>query len=154
MDDRISQNEEFRPDPLISMIGFGAGIHTMRGKEFIVHNHMGARGTKVVGAALFGTVPSQKLSFNGYGEILILQHTFRRLAMQHSTAVAKGPTFPCRSLFSNKTVFNPQEIGREGIFIKYMAVFPIKILITIIADLQQTIFHPKGIGKIIMKFML
>src|SRR5690606_20807714 len=154
MDHRIPKNNKLCGHPLVTVVGFGIGIDTMRGKQFTVHHHIGTWGTKVACRPVVGAVSAQELSFYGYGKVLILGHAFRGLTMEHGTAVWESPTFATGGLLTHKTVFESQLISRKWIFVKNMPIPLVEILVAIITHLHDPIFHTEGVAKVIIQLML
>lgn len=97
------------------------------------------------------SIPTQQLNFDGIWEFLILPHTFERLPMHHDPTVPQCPTRPARALVTREPVFNPNHIIRERPIEKQMSKPPIKLVILLIRDLQQPVFHAEGVPEVLAR---
>src|SRR5690606_32310695 len=99
------------------------------------------------------TISTEKLCFNGNRKILILQHSLGVLGVKHRSGIPGSPTFSAICLLSYKTIFYLKQVIGVGFVIENMAILLVELVVTIVADLHQTIFYPKGICEIVIQIM-
>jgi hypothetical protein len=73
--------------------------------------------------------------------------------MQHRAAVSQSPAFASRTLLTDKAVFDLKQIVGERFFVENMPVLLVKLGISVVPDLHQSVFYPKGVGEIIVQVM-
>src|SRR5690606_37130968 len=135
--------------PLVAVIGFRPRVDTVPGFKGAIHHHMRTRRAEICRCALILTVATEKLYFYGDGKILIYAHRRGILAMQHRSAVSKGPARTFISLLSDETIFKTQYVVRELIFMKDVTKLFIERRISFIADGKISVFHPKRVPIIL-----
>src|SRR4030043_187565 len=107
----IPGHMEFNGHPLIARIIPGCGVDAMLLDKGISYIYIKSRCAEVSGSPVPFT--TEQLSFNGYREALVKQHTFGGLAMKHSPVVPECPFLSAGYLLAHETVFNPQDITRK-----------------------------------------
>src|SRR5690606_23021813 len=101
-------------------------------KQFPVHDHIGAGRAEVSSGSFVFSVAAEKLNLNGDRKILIDQHGFRILTMQHGPAVVESPSWTTGRLLAHKTVLNCEQIVAELLPIKQVTKLLTEIGISLI----------------------
>src|SRR5512135_2113756 len=95
------------------------------------------------------SIAAQQLHLNRHREILFLPHGFRRLAMNHDSAVPQGPTSSVRQLLADKSILHAQHVVRKRRLVEYVAEPVLKSGISVIVDAKRAILYPEGVGKVL-----
>ena len=136
-------------NPLLAMHGVGCRIDAVGLYQLIFHHHMGARGAKVSGGAGIFAIATEKLDLNTDGKFLVFVDGGRILAVDHHAAIAGGPAWAPFHLITHKTVLNAQGVMAEGLLVKKVAEACPKIVVTVVAHLQQAVFDAEGVFEVV-----
>jgi hypothetical protein len=74
--------------------------------------------------------------------------------VEHGAAVAECPAFAAGGLLADETIFNPQPVVRERLLVKQVAELIAKVLIFVVAHLEQAVFDPEGIAKVVPQLVI
>src|SRR6478672_3245354 len=74
--------------------------------------------------------------------------------MQHHSIIAYSPSRPTLYLLSNKTILDYQQVSRELLFVKYMAILFFEFIILIITYFHYAILDTKRIAIIFIYGMI
>src|SRR5262245_64709318 len=107
----------------------------MSGEELAVHHDVRAGRAEVGGRSRAFAQTAEQLDLDGDREVLVLAHALRRLAMDHYPAVARGPVGSFFRLFSDKAVFDGDDVVRELIAVEDVAESVIELVVLLVADL-------------------
>jgi hypothetical protein len=92
----------------------------------------------------------------GDREVLVARHGARIRRVQHGAAVAQRPGRAAWHLLTDETVFHDQPVVRKRLFVEEMPELSVEgfVLVAVVAHLEQTAFHSKGVAEIITDFVL
>lgn len=115
--------------------------------EFVFDDDMGAGCAEVSGGAFAGAdaTSSEKLDFDGDGEVLIQAHAGGGLSVNHDAVVAKCPAGPAGYLVADEAVFDTEEIIGVFLGVKEMAELPVEFFILGVIYTEDTILDSEGI---------
>ena len=138
-------------DPLITMKGLRSRIGAVGLVELVLVDDMGSRCAKIAGGPGIFPVPSQILHFDGHRKILVLEHGFGVLAMDHHPGIPKRPTRATLALVPDKPVFHPEPVVGETLLEKEVPEAFAKIIVFVVPDLDHPVADPESVPVIVAK---
>ena len=119
--------------------------------KLIFHHDVCARRAEIAGGPLVLAVAAQELNFDGHRKILVLLHALGRLTVYHDPAVSECPPRASRRLVAHEPIFEPETIVREFFLVENVAEFSAKLVVLIVTDFQDAVFHSKRVAKIVVQ---
>lgn len=74
--------------------------------------------------------------------------------MQHHATVANCPLRAARTLLANKPIFDSKNVVRELFVVEEVAERFIVLFVSVVANLEETVFDAKGVRKIVSQFVI
>jgi hypothetical protein len=114
-------NERFDAHPLIAVVRLRGRVRAVPRDQGVAEVHGGARRAQVAGWTRSPAQSTEQLYFERDGKVLVQPHALGRLAVNHDAVVAERPRkrgSRTRHLVADETVFDRDEIIREGLLVE------------------------------------
>ncbi len=148
-DHLMAAHLHFRPHPFLCGKGGRARFGDVLREKLTRHLHMRARRAQIARGSRSLALIGEELHLQARWEALIEAHALRRLRVQHHAAVEVHILRRICHHRPDEAILHAQDVVRVGQVGEKVAILLVKLLVAIVAHLQDAVFDPERVRKVL-----